>query len=81
MDQRMTISGVLRGEHRRIYLRKETWTAENNVAFLVSSYEGLEHNPNGRLLRNVDSDTEVIKELVRDFKGSQNGRRGNSDSK
>lgn len=69
MDQRMTISGVPRGEQRRIYdLRKEKWAAEHNITFLAISFENLKHNSSGRLLRHVESDTNVIKKLVKAFK-------------
>lgn len=36
MDRRMTISGVHRGEQRRIYdLRKEKWAVKNKILFMV----------------------------------------------
>lgn len=37
MDRRMTVSGVNRGEQRKIYdLRKEKWAQDNNINFLLS---------------------------------------------
>lgn len=45
MDRRMTVSGVNRGEQRRIYdLRKEKWAADNNIGFFIITYSDLAHS-------------------------------------
>lgn len=65
MDKRMTISGVNRGEQRRIYdARKEKWAKDNNIKFLVVAYHSLKHDKNGRLLRYTNEDMVVIRSLV-----------------
>ncbi|MHC1762552.1 MAG: hypothetical protein AB9917_24125 [Negativicutes bacterium] len=57
MDRRITVSGVHRGEQRKIYdHRKEKWATDNKIQLLVVSYIDLAHNRNGRLIRNVDND-------------------------
>lgn len=53
MDRRMTISGVHRGEQRRIYdMRKERWALDNKIRFLVVDYNSLAHYVNGRPEKN-----------------------------
>jgi hypothetical protein len=65
MDKRMTISGVNRGEQRKIYdIRKEKWANDNNIQFLVVPYYSLKHDTNGRLLRHRNEDIVVIRCLV-----------------
>lgn len=65
MDKRMTISGVSRGEQRKIYdSRKEQWAVDNKIKFLVVSYSDLIYKSNGGLLRNKDEDRNIIKKLV-----------------
>lgn len=61
----MTVSGVHRGDQRRIYdLRKEEWAADNNIEFLVVTYSDLAHKKNGRLIRSADDDKTIIKKLI-----------------
>lgn len=68
MDKRMTISGINRGEQRKIYdLRKKKWAADNNFKFLVIPYYCLKHDRNGRLLRDKDEDVVTIIGLVNDL--------------
>lgn len=68
MDKRMTISGVNRGEQRKIYdTRKEKWAKDNNIKFLVVPYHSLKHDRNGRLLRHKNEDIVVIRSLVNDL--------------
>ena len=67
MDTRMTISGVHRGEQRKIYdLRKEKWSADNNILLLVIAYSDLAHKNNGQLKREIDYDNAVLKNLIND---------------
>jgi predicted GTPase len=74
MDKRMTISGVNRGEQRRIYdLRKEQWAVENNIRFLIIGYSDLAHKKNGRLIRSADEDKKVVKKLLNEFKVLNHG--------
>lgn len=71
MDRRMTISGVHRGEQRKLYdLRKEKWAEDNNLKFLSISYNNLVHRTNGRLKRSIEEDRILLKNLIqKEFKG------------
>lgn len=65
MDKRITISGISRGEQRKIYdRRKEQWSAENNVNLLIVNYGDLAHKANGRLMRTPDFDKLAISRLI-----------------
>lgn len=65
MDRRLTVSGVNRGEQRKIYdLRKEKWADDNNIRFLTVSYIDLTHKNNGKLLRRADDDRVLIESLI-----------------
>ena len=62
MDRRITISGVNRGEQRKIYdLRKETWARDNVINLISVSYYELEHKGSGKLIRNAGADLEMLK--------------------
>jgi hypothetical protein len=66
MDRRMTVSGVNRGEQRKIYdLRKEKWAQDNNINFLVIAYNDLKYKNSGKLLRNIEEDKKRIKKLLK----------------
>ena len=68
MDRRMTVSGVHRGEQRRIYdVRKEKWAADNKIRFVVVTYADLAHKNSGRLKRDADYDLAVLRPLIEDF--------------
>lgn len=60
----MAISGVNRGEQRKIYdLRKEKWAQDNNISFLAIAYYDLKYKNNGKLLRNIEEDKKSIKKI------------------
>ena len=62
MDRRMTISGVCRGEQRKLYdLRKEKWATDNQIRFMVVTYIELAHKSNGRLKKDKNFDLAVLK--------------------
>lgn len=70
MDRRMTVSGVNRGEQRKIYdLRKEKWAQDNNINFLAIAYHDLKYKNNGKLLRNIEEDKKSIKKLIESLTG------------
>jgi hypothetical protein len=70
MDKRMTVSGVLRGEQRKIYdLRKEQWAKDNEIKFLIVSYFDLAHKKSGRLTRDSVHDEKAIMRLIEDISG------------
>lgn len=65
MDRRMTVSGVNRGEQRKIYdLRKEKWAKDNNIKFLSIAYTDLKYKNNGKLLKSIEEDKNAIKKLI-----------------
>ncbi len=62
MDRRMTISGVYRGEQRKLYdLRKEKWASDNKIGFCVITYIELAYKNNGRLKKDKNFDLAVLK--------------------
>ena len=66
MDNRMTISGVPRGEQRKIYdLRKQEWAQVNNIRYLIITYKQLKHRKSGKLFRHPEDDKEGIKKILR----------------
>lgn len=68
MNRRMTISGVNRGDQRKIYdMRKELWAKENNINFLVINFSDLVHKKSGRLYRNKEKDREIISDFINRF--------------
>lgn len=70
MDKKMTISGVPRGEQRRIYdKRKETWAVNKGYKFLTVNYDDLEHYQGKRLKRNEANDLTVINNKIKDICG------------
>ena len=65
MDKRMTISGVPRGEQRKIYdFRKEKWASDNNVKFIIIKYNELAYQKNGKLKRDKNFDKVIINKIL-----------------
>jgi len=65
MDRRMTVSGVPRGEQRKIYdSRKENWAVENNIKFMAILFSDLSYSNNDKLLRNKEQDSEILKRMI-----------------
>jgi hypothetical protein len=62
MDQRMTVSGITRGEQRRRYdqRRREVLPA-NNITVVELDYSMFKHGRNKRLSRDPVADSEVIR--------------------
>jgi hypothetical protein len=61
----MTVSGVHRGEQRRIYdERKKELLPKNGIQLIHISYDMFECTRNGKLIRNKKKDEEVVKELL-----------------
>lgn len=64
MDKRMTVSRVTRGEQRKLYdKRKEDWAISSGYSFLKVCFYHLSHSANGKLIRDRQHDTEILKEL------------------
>ena len=64
-DKRQTISGVTRGEQRRIYdQRRRDVLKKHGIKLIEISCFDLEHKGRGRLLRNRESDLNTIKAIL-----------------
>jgi hypothetical protein len=63
--ERLTISGVSRGEQRRIYdQRRRDLLAQNDIHLLEISYMELEHHKSGKLKRSRLEDLRVLREKL-----------------
>lgn len=61
-DKKQTVSGVGRGEQRRIYdERRKKLIPENGIKFITFCYSEFEHRSNKKLIRNIESDMTVVK--------------------
>lgn len=66
--ERMTVSGVDRGEQRKIYdERRRQVLPENNIKLVEISYSDFDHDKNKRIIRNPKKDEEVIKIKLDEF--------------
>jgi hypothetical protein len=64
-DTRMTVSGVTRGEQRRIYDEKRrTELPKHGYRLVVVGYEQLQHDARKRLSRDRDHDLRVFRGLL-----------------
>jgi hypothetical protein len=62
---RLTISGVHRGDQRRIYdERRRTILPQHEVKLLVIAYSQLQHRGSGRLLRSVEVDSAALRAIL-----------------
>ena len=60
-DKKQTVSGVGRGEQRKIYdERKRILIPENGINFIIFDYEEFEHANSKRLVRNFNEDAKII---------------------
>jgi hypothetical protein len=61
----LTVSGVHRGEQRRIYdARRREILPPNGIKLLVISYSHLDHDGRGRLRRNKHHDLRALREAL-----------------
>jgi diadenosine tetraphosphate (Ap4A) HIT family hydrolase len=61
MDEGMTVSGVSRGDQRRLYdLRRQAWAEANGLRLLILDYRGFETDEQGRLQRDPARDRQLI---------------------
>ena len=71
MDRRMTVSGVSRGEQRKIYdERRRRVLPQQGFKILILSYSDFECSLHGRLKRNREQDVLVIRRKLRSFVGA-----------
>jgi hypothetical protein len=65
---RITVSGVHRGEQRRIYdERRRQVLPKNNISLVEISYSDFNHDRQKRIIRNINHDNEIIKQILKDF--------------
>jgi hypothetical protein len=65
---RLTISGVNRGEQRRIYDdRRREVLREHSISLIEISYFDFNYDSNKRIIRNKEYDKAVISERLKDF--------------
>jgi ATP adenylyltransferase len=66
MDEGMTVSGVSRGDQRRLYdRRRQTWADANGLQFVILDYRGFETDQQGRLQRNPARDRRIVADALR----------------
>lgn len=65
---KLTVSGVHRGEQRKIYdQRRREELQKNEIQLVEISYSDFNFNSQKRIIRNVKLDTEVIKRKLKEF--------------
>lgn len=61
----ITVSGVHRGEQRRIYdERRKLLIPQNNLTLVEISYSNFNYNTHKRIIRNRNKDYEIIKKIL-----------------
>jgi hypothetical protein len=69
-DKRMTVSGMNRGEQRRLYdQRRQELIPKHGIALVTISYHELAHGGSKRLLRDSGNDQRVLRGKLRTFIG------------
>lgn len=67
-DKRKTVSGVSRGQQRRIYdARRVKVLRQNGIKLIILSYFDFSHKGNKRLTKDKKSDLSVIKNHLREL--------------
>jgi hypothetical protein len=67
-DKRMTISGVSRGEQRRLYdERRKIELPKNGIDLVIFDYSEFSHHSNKLLFRNRSEDIEVVNKKLRNY--------------
>ncbi len=66
MDEGMTVSGVSRGDQRRLYdQRRQTWATANGLRLVILDHRGFETDAQGRLQRNRLQDRQEVAAALR----------------
>jgi hypothetical protein len=64
---KMTVSGVHRGEQRKIYdQRRRELLPQHNIRLVEISYSDFQYNGQKKIIRNKDNDTKVVKRLLKE---------------
>ena len=65
---KITVSGVHRGEQRKKYdERRKQILPENDIKLVELSYSDFAYNGQKRIIRNIESDTEIVRQRLKDF--------------
>jgi hypothetical protein len=65
---KMTISGVHRGDQRKIYdERRRQVLPQNGIKLIELSYSDFNHNRQKRIIRNINHDTQIVKQKLIDI--------------
>jgi len=65
---RTTVSGVHRGEQRKIYdERRRLVLPKNGIALIDISYTDFKHDTQKRIVRNYPHDVEVVRKILKDY--------------
>lgn len=65
-DKRQTVSGVTRGEQRRIYdQRRRDVLPQHGIKLIEISYDDFEYNSRKRIIRDRKRDIKIIKSLIK----------------
>ncbi len=66
MDEGMTVSGVSRGDQRRLYdRRRQTWARANGLRLVILDHRGFETDAQGKLQRNRSQDRQTVAAALR----------------
>ena len=64
----LTVSGVSRGEQRKIYdARKRTELSKNKINVIDISYKMFNYNRKGKIIRDRNKDIEIVKQCLNDY--------------
>lgn len=67
-DKRVTVSGVSRGEQRKIYdRRRQELIPKHGLSLIIINYTDLQFGSNKRLVRNCESDNAVLRNKLKAF--------------
>jgi ATP adenylyltransferase len=65
MDEGMTVSGVSRGDQRRLYdQRRQAWANANEMRLVILDYRGFETDNQGRLVRDEARDLQAVADAL-----------------
>lgn len=65
---KMTVSGIHRGEQRKLYdERRRQILPKNNITLIEISYSDFKHNRQKRIIRNKDTDEKIVRHKLNDF--------------
>jgi diadenosine tetraphosphate (Ap4A) HIT family hydrolase len=66
MDEGETVSGVSRGDQRRLYdQRRQAWAEANRLRLVILDYRGFPTDDQGRLVRDRARDQQIVAEALR----------------